>query len=879
MNGTDLLAEFRATRAEGAFSELVRRYGNLVYSVAKRRVADVTLAQEVTQIVFIRLAKAPPRLVSDWQLLAWLHRTTVHVSIDLWRSETRRRAREQHAMAMQNNPTEEAAWNEMTPVLDEALDGLDEADRQVILLRFFEQKTMADLARSCGISEDAAKMRVSRALERLRKQLGGLGATCGAALLGTLLSERAVQAAPNGLAPLLAGIRMAAPAGLVGGLVSLLSGAPGAKLLPALAVAILIFGAALLWMQAARRSTSPGGTPGATSSQAQGSGLGEGALAGANLETNGIPDPDPVKLLEGVVRARKRIASGIVEFDVVRFGKDYAPRDATNETHLKIQFEEGRIWSETLGQRFAFVSPGGPEEEAIRARADQMPLAQAVREGLIRPFTSHDVAFYDGQAEADYRETDDKGRATITKPGYSGIFLFDPRCIGVGGKKPFQTIETCLGYKDAKAVKLIGQEPIEGDLAWHIQVNSKYDDIRDFWIDVLHPTRVLKAKAQQNGYASLSRYSDTDLKDPLPIEIREIDSGPRGFRWDFARRRTEYNVSIAPVCWTLDGLHMKVGTEVSDDRNHPRRIGFWNGAGLSELAPKDQPQQPPNRAELLALLDNDAASLAGFGAALWVLTNSPDGADVEKAADVIIQSHAQSPEMGKLIHDLDRMRPDCSTNLLRAISDQNPDLNVRGNACMVLATLQKDAGEYGKEKAATAEAEKLYERVIAEFGQVPGERGQTLAELAQPQLSELRRLSIGKAAPEMDGQDLDGRPMKLSDYRGQVVVLLFWSASYISDYDAREFHRLVEQMNGKPFVLLGISAADDTEQAKAAAEKFLMNWRSFQDAREGPIAKTYYIGGSGWPTIYILDRKGVIRYRGVHFSSEVAAAVDKLLQD
>src|SRR6266403_225072 len=130
MNGTDLLAEFRATRAETAFAELVRRYTNLVYSVARRRVADMTLAQEVSQIVFIRLAKTPPKVASEGQLLGWLHRTTVHASIDLWRSETRRRAREQHAVAMQTDRTEEVAWNEMSPLLDEALDGIDDADRQ-----------------------------------------------------------------------------------------------------------------------------------------------------------------------------------------------------------------------------------------------------------------------------------------------------------------------------------------------------------------------------------------------------------------------------------------------------------------------------------------------------------------------------------------------------------------------------------------------------------------------------------------------------------------------------------------------------------------------------------------------------------------------------
>jgi cytochrome oxidase Cu insertion factor (SCO1/SenC/PrrC family) len=84
-------------------------------------------------------------------------------------------------------------------------------------------------------------------------------------------------------------------------------------------------------------------------------------------------------------------------------------------------------------------------------------------------------------------------------------------------------------------------------------------------------------------------------------------------------------------------------------------------------------------------------------------------------------------------------------------------------------------------------------------------------------------------------------------------------------------------MDGKPFVLLGIHADDNTAKAKAAAEKHEMNWASFQDAREGPISKTYNI--HGWPSIYVLDRNGVIRYRGLYHRSEIAAAVDELLQE
>ena len=196
---------------------------------------------------------------------------------------------------------------------------------------------------------------------------------------------------------------------------------------------------------------------------------------------------------------------------------------------------------------------------------------------------------------------------------------------------------------------------------------------------------------------------------------------------------------------------------------------------------------------------------------------------------------------------------------------------------MALATLRKDAAGFGTNTSATAEAEKLYERVIAQFGSVSAESGKPLAELAQPELSELRRLAIGKTAPEINGQDLYGNPMKLSDYRGRVVALLFWSAPCFFEFDARDFNRLVGQMDGKAFALIGIHADDNTERAKAAAEKFDMKWPSFQDAREGPISKTYNI--NGWPTIYVLDRKGMIRYRGLYHASEVATAAEKLLKE
>ena len=263
MSETELLQAFKENRSETAFAELVRRYSGLVFSVAKRRLANTALAEDITQIVFIRFAKAPPRVQSPAELAAWLHRTTVHVTIDIWRSEVRRRNREQQAMPME--PAEDSLWEETLPNLDEALNQLRDDDRQILLLRFFGRKTMRETGESLGISEDAAKMRVSRAVERLRTQMG-VGAACSVALLTTLLAERSVEAVPAVLRARLADIRLPAAAG-AGGILGLLKEASGLKLIAGAALlAIIGFSvlhmirpskAAVVHIEAADSSTNP----------------------------------------------------------------------------------------------------------------------------------------------------------------------------------------------------------------------------------------------------------------------------------------------------------------------------------------------------------------------------------------------------------------------------------------------------------------------------------------------------------------------------------------------------------------------------------------------------------------------------------------------
>ena len=855
---------------------MVRRYTNLVYSVAKRRLSNVTLAQEVTQIVFIRLAKTVPQLRGDAALVAWLHRTTVHVSIDLWRSETRRRVREEQAVAMQLAPHENTGWNELAPVVDEALNELNEADRQTLLLRFFEGKTMRDLGVVFGVSEDAAKMRVSRAINRLRGQLGVRGMTCSAMGLGTMLSDRSVEAAPNSLAASLASLSLPVPLGATAGFFSLLVNVSKTKLVAGLAAAALVGVTTFMLIRSPQRAgqvaITDASQPTATPAEQN-----QPSAASATQDANaadGQREPDPRNLLLAVAQARQRIVSGSLEFQlsVEHFGPG---RRETNHIRLAALFDGSKLRYEQFEREYSYkYSADEAEQDEIKKRADSMDREAAVRAGLLRSFESHYTMAYDGVGLLKYTETDGKpSGTTIDDPGKGASqFIFDPRCLGLRTSMSVnRTVESCLGYRDAKSLNLIGQELVEGVPAWHVHLQSKYDESLDFWVAVAHPDRLLKhAKGRD---VVVSKYEDAAS---IPTEVTTLEY-LNGSPWGgirFSRSKAQFNEPVDPSSFTLAGLGMQLGTPVVDIRIH-RGIGVWTGVGLAaDLPPKTgtEPPPPPKLAEMLAVLENYPASPDALDAAGWILLNTPDGPEVEKAAEVILREHTRDTNLVHLCKELERVRHRCSQPLLETILKNNPSAEVRGTACFSLATMFKDEAKYGQNQQATAQAEKHFERVITDFGQIK-ERWNTLEDLAKPELSELRRLTIGKPAPEIEGQDLDGRPMKLSDYRGQVVVLAFWWSGYS---EATEHRKLVERMAGKPFAFIGVYNDDDLTKGKAVVEKNGIIWPSFRDKRDGPISTNWNV--RSWPNIWVLDSQGVIRYRGVR-GRELVDAVDTLLRE
>ncbi len=195
----ELLRAYASRRSEAAFAEIVRRHIDFVHSAAVRLVNDPHLAKDVSQAVFTALAKDAGKLAKHPVLAGWLHRTTRNIAAQTVRTDIRRREREKQAAAMHELSQTDPSWKEIAPHLDAALGDLSAADRDAVLLRYFENKPAQEMALIFGITAEAAQKRVSRAVEKLREILAKRGLTAGAAGLAEVISASAVQAAPAGL--------------------------------------------------------------------------------------------------------------------------------------------------------------------------------------------------------------------------------------------------------------------------------------------------------------------------------------------------------------------------------------------------------------------------------------------------------------------------------------------------------------------------------------------------------------------------------------------------------------------------------------------------------------------------------------------------------
>jgi thiol-disulfide isomerase/thioredoxin len=285
----------------------------------------------------------------------------------------------------------------------------------------------------------------------------------------------------------------------------------------------------------------------------------------------------------------------------------------------------------------------------------------------------------------------------------------------------------------------------------------------------------------------------------------------------------------------------------------------------------------------------------------FITSGPPQFPETGMALDILRRYYAADKRMGLVCYRAlgYRIFYGATEELLREVRARNPDRQVRGIATFALAftlrdyaklvdfardpaTVQGWQSEYPKELVAKIEransdellkeVEKLYQEIIDDHSEIKHPaRAATLGELAMAALFDMKFLQPGKIPPDILGEDLEGAKLKLSDYRGKVVMIVFW-ASWCSPCMAEVPHEreLVKRFKDRPFVLLGVNVDEQKESARKAVMKHDIAWRSFWDGKEGPITLAWNI--DSYPTVYVLDAKGVIRHR-----QAPAAKLDEIL--
>lgn len=248
------LRRYAVDRSESAFAELVQRHVDLVYSAALRFLAgDVHRAQDVTQLVFTELCRQASRLTRHPVLTGWLYTTTRLIARHEIRAEQRRKAREEEAHLMNElsgEPEPCVDWDRLRLVLDDALQALGEKDRLPLLLRFFQNRSFKEVGVALSLSENAARMRVERALDRLRIRLARKGLTSTTAALALTLASHAVEVAPSAFVSILAGASLAGAAAGTGSAFTLLNIMAMTKLKLGLISALAVAGVGTpFWLQ------------------------------------------------------------------------------------------------------------------------------------------------------------------------------------------------------------------------------------------------------------------------------------------------------------------------------------------------------------------------------------------------------------------------------------------------------------------------------------------------------------------------------------------------------------------------------------------------------------------------------------------------------
>jgi thiol-disulfide isomerase/thioredoxin/tRNA A-37 threonylcarbamoyl transferase component Bud32 len=299
--------------------------------------------------------------------------------------------------------------------------------------------------------------------------------------------------------------------------------------------------------------------------------------------------------------------------------------------------------------------------------------------------------------------------------------------------------------------------------------------------------------------------------------------------------------------------------------------GFDRFAGLAVKLADDHPDTP-----------------AAVNALTWVVETAAGlKGDAAKAADPAVArlgKYVGRPEFQSVCRTLAGRTAEQTDRLLAEAAAKQPDDKGRGLASYYLGyslTKQAEAAPVGSKEqlALFARAEAAYEQVAKEYAAVTVNDA-NLGEAAARKLYAVRHLSVGRTAREVSGPDVDGKPFKLSDYRGKVVLLDFWAnwCGFCREMYPAE-REMVTKYNGRPFALIGVNCDGDKTTVRRVVQRERINWRSWVDGSNGPISSGWQV--DSYPQMVLIDHNGVIRQRweGKTDAAAIEAAVEKLLAE
>jgi thiol-disulfide isomerase/thioredoxin len=357
------------------------------------------------------------------------------------------------------------------------------------------------------------------------------------------------------------------------------------------------------------------------------------------------------------------------------------------------------------------------------------------------------------------------------------------------------------------------------------------------------------------------------------------------------------------------------------EAEYTRALADFQKAYRAALTPeqrqKAQDKHPRPAAwapRFMAIAEKYPSSPAAVDALSWVVLHpvaaGEPAADARQRALRRLQTkYIRDERLGRLCTQLVQTIDPASVEFMKTALEKSKSSGVRARACASLAQNLKYRGRLiprlrddeeaikgyeqawgkpavrallkGDPKALLALSEQRFEEVVEKYGDVKHPVHGSLANLAKSNLLSLRRpVTIGQVAPNIARDDLNGKKLRLSDYRGKVVLLDFWSHAFPSCRAGYEIERgLMKRLAGKPFAILGVNADADKEALAATMESEKIIWPSWYDGGYpgGPIATRWDV--EVWPTLFLIDRKGVVRKRFLGWGDRKALdeAIDHLV--